>query len=109
VQNVMAQEEETFTGTIKAVSWNDEEEVIAVVLVVVTEEEDDEGNITSYTDEFPIVNDVMGKQLFKLDGQTVDVTGVFLEDEDGTVSLKVTSYIPFENNENEDVPEEPEE
>jgi hypothetical protein len=112
---LMAQEEEILTGVIKAVQWHDEGDVIAAILVITTNEEDDEGKLTTYVDEYKILDDRIGQQLFKYDGETVEVAGVFLEEDDGIIYLKVKSYRIIESEEedpeeeypNEDEIEEP--
>jgi len=104
-----AQEEEIFTGAIKAVQWHDEGDVMAAVLVITTNEEDDEGQLTTYIDEYKILNDRIGQQLFKYDGESVEVSGVFLEENDGTIYLKVKSYRIIESEEESPEEEYPDE
>jgi hypothetical protein len=102
----LAQEEENLVGVVKAVQWQDESKVIAAVLVVTTEEEDEEGNLTTYIDEYRIMDNLKGKELFELDGETVKVSGSFVEKDDGTILLKVKSYVIIENNQDELIEED---
>jgi hypothetical protein len=102
-----AQEEEILTGVVKAVQWHDEGEVIAAVFVITSNEEDEEGKLTTYIDEYLILDDRVGQQLFMYDGETVEVSGIFLEEDDGTILLKVKSYRIIESDEEEINEEDP--
>ena len=106
---LLAQEEEILTGAIKAVQWRDESDVIAAAQVITTDEEDEEGKLTTYVEEYKIMNDRIGEQLYKYDGETVEVTGVFLEHDDGSIYLKVKSYRIIESGEEEPDEEYPDE
>jgi hypothetical protein len=97
--NALAQEEEILTGVVKAVQWHDDGDVIAAVLVVTTDDEDEEGKLTTYIDEYSILDDRIGQQLFKYDGESVEVEGKFLEDDDGVIFLKIISYRIIESEE----------
>ena len=66
--------------------------MIAANLVIITEVENDNGKFTTYIDEFKLLDDKKSKELFKLNGETVEVHGVFVEEDDGTVYLQVKSY-----------------
>ena len=103
--NALAQEEEILIGVVKAIQWLDEGEVIAAVLVITSDEEDEEGKLATYIDEYQILDDRIGKELFELDGETVEVTCIFLEEDDGTILVKVKSYRIIESN-NEEVNKE---
>jgi hypothetical protein len=109
VKDSVAQEEEIFIGVVKAVQWLDEGEVIAAVLVITTDEEDEEGKLSTYIDEYQILDDRMGKKLFELDGETVEVTAIFLEEDDGKILLKVNSYRLIESNNEENNEEDSDE
>jgi hypothetical protein len=104
--SLLAQEGEILTGVVKAVQWLDEEEVIAAVLVVTSNDEDEEGKLTTYIDEYNILDDPVGKELYELDGETVIVKGTFIEKNDGTVLLKVISYKILDLESEEDSDEE---
>ncbi len=88
----LAQEEEQLIGVVKATEWEDDE-VVSAVLVITSEVEDEEGEISTYIDEFTILDSKIGKELFRLNGRTVEVSAVFLEEDDGTVYLQVNSYL----------------
>jgi hypothetical protein len=94
----LAQEEEELIGVVKATEWEDDE-VVSAVLMVTSEVEDEEGEVSTYIDEYMILDDRTGKELFKLNGKTVEVNAVFLEEDDGTVYLKVNSYLVIDANE----------
>lgn len=101
LNNIFAQDEEILTGVVKATDWQGGE-VIAASLVITSDEEDEEGKLTTYIDEYQIIDDQMGKELFELDGEPVVVKGVFLEEDDGIILLKVRSYkLVDSNNEND--------
>ena len=86
-----AQDKELLTGIVKATEWQDNK-VTAALLVITTDEENEEGKLTTYIDQYMILDNQIGKQLFKLNGKKVEVSAVFLEEDNGTVHLKVNSY-----------------
>ena len=107
--NLVAQEEEIITGTVKANKWNDAEEVISAVLEVVTEDEDDEGKIITYLEEYSIEDNTVGRRLIQLDGETVEVVCKIIENDDGSIYLKVKSFNIIELEEEEPEADEPDE
>lgn len=94
--NSQAQDEEQIIGVVKATDWQDDK-VVSAALLITSEEEDEEGQASTYVEEYPILDNKTGKELFKLDGQTVEVSAVFLEEDDGTIYLKVNSYRLLDN------------
>jgi len=94
----LAQDEEKLIGVVKATEWEDDE-VVSAVLVITSEVEDEEGELSTYIDEFTILDNKTGKELFRLNGRTVEVSAVFLEEDDGTVYLQVNSYLVIDANE----------
>jgi hypothetical protein len=104
----LAQEEENLVGVVKAVQWQDESKVIAAVLVVTTDEEDEEGKLSTYIDEYQIMDNRLGKELFEMDGETVKVSGIFVEKDDDTILLQVKSYEIIEAEQEEIIEEESE-
>ena len=77
--NVLAAEQVTITGTVLAMDWDDEGKPIA-------------GFIHSMGEGYQIVDDAMGRQLFKLDHRAVIVSGVVGEDSEGYKTISVISY-----------------
>jgi hypothetical protein len=107
--NLIAQDEETYTGVVKGVEWDDDGNTIAAVLVFDFEEENELGDIETITIEYIIEDDDMGKQLYELVGKTVEVIGVLSEDDEGQNLLKVESFTLINMNDDETEVEEPEE
>jgi len=77
--NVFAADEVTVTGTVYATAWDNNDNVIAAV-------------IGDMGEEYVIVANAAGKELFKLDFKVVKVSGVIGEDSEGNKTLTVTSY-----------------
>ena len=77
--NVFAADEVTVTGTVYATAWDDNDNVIAAVIGVMGE-------------EYVIVANAAGKELFKLDFNVVKAAGVIGKDSEGNKTLTVTSY-----------------
>ena len=107
--DLFAQDEEIFIGLVRSTEWNDAGGVTAAVLKVESEDVDEDGKTITYTEEFVINNDFNGKQLFELDGETVEVTCNIIENDDGLVYLKVISFNLVESDEEDFEEEEPEE
>jgi len=77
--NLFAADEVTVTGTVYATAWDDNDNVIAAV-------------IGDMGEEYVIVANAAGKELFKLDFKVVKAAGVIGEDSEGNKTLTVTSY-----------------
>lgn len=78
--NVFAGDEVTITGTVYAAAWDENENVTAATIVAWTGE------------EYAIVNNAIGQQLFKLNAEDVKATGVVGEDSEGNKTVTVTKY-----------------
>lgn len=78
--NVFAAGEVTVTGTVYAIAYDDNGNVIAATIA------------SSMDEEYIIVADAAGKELFELDLKVVEVFGVIGEDSEGNKTLTVTSY-----------------
>jgi ABC-type transport system substrate-binding protein len=78
--NMFAANEVTITGTVYAAAWDDNENVTAATIVAWMGE------------EYAIVNNAIGQQLFKLDSKDVKATGVVGEDSEGNKTITVTKY-----------------
>lgn len=78
--NVLAANEVTITGTVYAAAWDDKENVTAATIVAWMGE------------EYAIVSNAIGQQLFKLDSRDVKATGVVGEDSEGNKTITVTKY-----------------
>ena len=82
----MGKGEVTITGYVTAADWGPDDDVTAV-------------RIESENDEYDVVGDEMGEELYDLLDSEVEVTGVVEEDMGGTKSIAVTSYeVISENN-----------
>ena len=77
--NVFAADEVTVTGTVYATAWDDNGNVIAAVLACSGE-------------EFIIVANAPGKELFNLNYRDVTASGVIGQDSEGNRTLTVSSY-----------------
>jgi len=77
--NVFAADELTITGTVYAMTWDDNGNVTAAV-------------IASVDEEYVIVANAAGKELFKIDLKVVKASGVIGKDSEGNKTLTVTSY-----------------
>jgi hypothetical protein len=78
--NVFAADEITLTGTVHPIAWDDSDNVFAAAIA------------TSKGEEYVIAKDSMGKSLFKLAYQKVEVTGVVRENTVGELRIKVRKY-----------------
>lgn len=92
VQKSFAQEDEDYLAKVKATEYDEDYNVINAVLLVEFEEEDDEGNINTFEEQYKIEVDKIGKKLLELDGATIKFTGTFIENDDGSVAVKVKSF-----------------
>ncbi|MBN1843277.1 MAG: hypothetical protein JW883_13480 [Deltaproteobacteria bacterium] len=77
--NVCAADQVTITGTVYAVAWDDMDNVTAVI-------------IADMVEEYVVVNNAAGQELFKLDNKIVKASGVIGEDSKGNKTLAVTNY-----------------
>jgi hypothetical protein len=89
--NIFAQDVKVLKGTIEVVKMYDDEEVYAV-LKVISNLEDDEGKIVTSIEEYPIEDNIAGKRLYQLDGETVEARGTVFEDNYGPVWFTVHSF-----------------
>jgi hypothetical protein len=78
--NVFAADEVTITGTVYASAWDDNENVTSAAIVAWGGE------------EYAIVNNATGQELFKLDSRDVKAFGVVGEDSEGRKTITVTKY-----------------
>jgi hypothetical protein len=77
--NVLGADEATVTGAVYATDWDDNGNVVGAVIVASGE-------------EYAIVNNAIGQQLFKLNAKDVKATGVVGEDSEGNKTITVTKY-----------------
>jgi len=77
--NIFAADEVTVTGTVYPTALDENDNVIAAV-------------IASMGEEYVIVNNAAGKELFKLEYEVVKTSGVIGEDSEGNKTLTVTKY-----------------
>lgn len=78
--NVLGADEVTITGTVYAAAWDENENVTAATIVAWTGE------------EYAIVNNAIGQQLFKLDSKDVKATGIVGEDSEGNKTITISKY-----------------
>lgn len=92
--NIIAQEEEveeaTIKGTIVAIEWDDDDNVSAVAISVVVEPESDMDE--AYVQEYIVANNTRGQELLSLVGEDVEATGTLESDEDGYITITLSSY-----------------
>ena len=77
--NVFAADEVTVTGTVYATAWDDNDNVTAAV-------------IAGLDEEFVIVANAAGKEMFQLNYRDVKATGVIGQDSEGNKTLSVSNY-----------------
>jgi len=75
----MGESEVTISGYVIATDWGPDDDVTAV-------------RIETENDEYDVVGDGIGEELYDLLDCEVEVTGVIEEEKDGTKSIAVTSY-----------------
>jgi len=75
----MGEDEATITGYVSATDWGPDDDVTAV-------------RIETENDEYDVIDDDIGEELYNLLDCEVEVTGVIQEEKDGTKSIAVTSY-----------------
>jgi hypothetical protein len=75
----MSENETTVTGYVMAADWGPDDDVTAV-------------RIETENDEYDVVGEDVGEELFDLLDCEVEVTGVIEEEKDGTKSIAVRSY-----------------
>lgn len=78
--NVFAADEVTVTGTVYSTASDENDNVIAAVIA------------GSMDGEYVIVDNTVGKELFKLEFMVVKASGVVGEDSEKNKTLTVTSY-----------------
>ena len=77
--NLFAADETAIIGTVYADDWDEDNNVIAAFIV-------------SLGEEYVIVKNAIGKELFKLDNKVVKAFGVIGEGSEGTKTITVTKY-----------------
>jgi hypothetical protein len=77
--NVFATDKVTIMGTIYAEAWDDNGNATAAVIV-------------SMDQEYVIVKNATGKELFKLNYKDVKVSGIIGQDSEGNKTITVTNY-----------------
>ena len=77
--NVFAADEVTVTGTVYATAWDDDDNVTAAVMIGLDE-------------EFVVVANAAGKEMFQLNYRDVKATGVIGQDSEDNKTLRVSSY-----------------
>jgi hypothetical protein len=77
--NVFAVDEVAVTGTVYATAWDDDDNVTAAV-------------IAGLDEEFVIVANAAGKEIFQLNYRDVKAIGVIGQDGEGNKTLSVSSY-----------------
>ena len=77
--NVLSADEATVIGTVYATAWDDNDNVVAAV-------------IAGSDQDYSIVANAAGKELFKLEYQVVKASGVIGEDSEGRDTVSVTRY-----------------
>lgn len=80
--DVFAADEVTVTGTVYATAWDVNDNVIAAAIA---------GSGEEYEEYVIVANDV-GKELFKLKYKVVKATGVLGQDSEGNKTITVTKY-----------------
>ena len=78
--NVISADEVTVTGTVNPMALDENDNVIAVVIT------------NSVDEEYIIVDNIVGKELFNLEYKVVEASGVVGEDSNGNKTLTVNSY-----------------
>ena len=79
------------SGIIQASDWDEDGNVIAVVISVEQEVESEE-ELMIVTDEYLVFNDETGEKLLELAGESVEVTGQVVTDEDGFKTIYVKKF-----------------
>lgn len=74
------EDEGTIIGTVYAVGWDDNGDVTAATIM------------SSGGEEYAIVDNAIGRNLFSLDNKVVKVSGVVSEDSEGNKRFTVTNY-----------------
>ena len=78
--NAFAADEVTVTGTVYATAWDDNDNVTAAV-------------IAGLDEDYVIVTNAVGKELFKLDSKVVKASGVIGgKDSEGNNTITITKY-----------------
>jgi hypothetical protein len=74
------EDEGTIIGTVYAVGWDDNGDVTAATIM------------SSGGEEYAIVDNAIGRNLFSLDNKVVKASGVVSEDSEGNKRFTVTNY-----------------
>jgi hypothetical protein len=74
------EDEGTIIGTVYAVAWDDDDNVTAATIM------------SSSGEEYAIVDNAIGRNLFSLDNKVVKASGVVSEDSEGNKRFTVTNY-----------------
>ena len=95
--NGRCQEEKTITGIVTAIEWDEKEKVTAVAINVVVVENDEESE-----EDYRVLDNEKGKELFNYIDQEVVATGTVSMDEDGNKSILISEYSVTESEEGND-------
>lgn len=83
----------SIVGTVKALEWDENDNITAVVISVETALEDTTEEAYEIIDEEYYVSDnIKGRELLKMVGETVEATGSVEEDDEGNKTIHVLSY-----------------
>ncbi|HID29218.1 MAG TPA: hypothetical protein EYP19_04355 [Desulfobacterales bacterium] len=77
--NVLSADEATVIGTVYATAWDDNDNVVAAV-------------IAGGDQDYSIVANAAGKELFKLENEVVKASGVIGKDSEGRNTVSITKY-----------------
>jgi len=81
-------EELKITGTVMAMSWDDEDNVNLVAISVTVMLEDS----SEYSEDYIVLDNEKGKDLIKLVGETVKASGIVGIDEDGNKTILISEF-----------------
>ncbi len=86
--------EETISGTVVAVDWDEDDEVTSVAISVMTmiEDPENEEEPEEIYEDYLIGETDKGRELWKHIGKEVEATGIVTTNDDGTKTISVKSY-----------------
>lgn len=86
--------EETISGTVVAVAWNEDNEATAIAIRVETpaESSEDEDEYEENYIEYGVTDTKKGNELWDHIGEMVEAVGTVTTDEDGAMTINVTSF-----------------
>lgn len=83
----------TIVGTVKALDWDENDNITAVMISVETALEDTtEEEYEVIDEEYCVSDNIKGRELIKMIGETVEATGSVEEDDEGNKTIHVISY-----------------